>query len=246
MTSVNKIISIAKKEVGYLEKKSNASLDSKTVNAGNKNFTKYARDLDKINFYNGKKNGFPWCDVFVDWCMVQAFGVDSALNITNQFKGSSGAGCIYSMGYYIKDNSFYKEPKKGDQIFFSKDKGKTSYHTGLVVKVDKSKVYTIEGNTSSKAGVVENGGSVEEKSYNLGYSKIAGYGRPAYSKIELEKNGDDEVSEKIKIVANGEDKEVSRILKDNTNYISIRDLDAIGVIAVKWDDKNKKVIICSK
>lgn len=33
-------------------------------------------------------------------------------------------------------------------------------HTGLVVKVTKSTVYTIEGNTSSAKGVVPNGGSV--------------------------------------------------------------------------------------
>ena len=70
------VIKIALDEVGYLEKESNKSLDSNTANAGDENYTKYARDLDKISdFYNGKKNGYAWCDVFVDWCFVQAFGV---------------------------------------------------------------------------------------------------------------------------------------------------------------------------
>ena len=37
---INKLIQIAKNEVGYLEKKSNAQLDSKTGNAGSNNYTK--------------------------------------------------------------------------------------------------------------------------------------------------------------------------------------------------------------
>ena len=74
-----RVLSVATAEVGYLEKKSNSQLDDKTANAGSKNYTKYARDLDAIpDFYNGKKNGYAWCDVFVDWCMVQAFGVEAA------------------------------------------------------------------------------------------------------------------------------------------------------------------------
>lgn len=46
-------------------------------------------------------------------------------------------------------------------------------------KVENGRVYTIEGNTSSAAGVVENGGCVRNKSYALSYEKIGGYGRPA-------------------------------------------------------------------
>ena len=57
------------------------------------------------------------------------------------------------------------------------------YHTGLVVKVAGGRVYTIEGNTSSAAGVVANGGCVRDKSYPLGASYIGGYGRPDYSLV---------------------------------------------------------------
>ena len=45
-------------------------------------------------------------------------------------------------------------------------------------------VYTIEGNTSSAVGVVDNGGCVAKKSYSLNYTRIAGYGRPNYNLIE--------------------------------------------------------------
>ena len=43
--AIDAIIATATAEVGYLEKKSNAQLDSKTANAGSGNFTKYWRDI---------------------------------------------------------------------------------------------------------------------------------------------------------------------------------------------------------
>lgn len=65
-----------------------------------------------------------------------------------------------------------KDPKPGDQIFFSTAHSKSNVsHTGLVEKVDGSKVYTIEGNTSDR---------VARRSYYLSDSYIVGYGRPAY------------------------------------------------------------------
>ena len=51
---------------------------------------------------------------------------------------------------------------------------------------------TIEGNTSSAAGVVENGGCVQDKSYPLTYSKIGGYGRPDFSIVPEEDNDMDQ------------------------------------------------------
>ena len=181
--SAKRLIEIAEAEEGYLEKASNASLDSDTANAGSANYTKYARDLDAIpNFYNGKKNGYAWCDVFVDWCFVKAFGAENALKLTCQPEKSAGAGCKYSAQYYKNKGQFHKTPKVGDQIFFHS--GGDPNHTGIVRAVDSSKVYTVEGNTSSASGVVANGGSVRMKSYSLNYSRIYGYGRPAYDAID--------------------------------------------------------------
>ena len=77
MATIQDLLNLAQNEVGYLEKKTNSQLDDKTANAGYNNWTKYARDLDALgNFYNGKKNGYSWCDVFVDWCFVTTFGRD--------------------------------------------------------------------------------------------------------------------------------------------------------------------------
>ena len=56
----DKVIKIAILEDGYLEKASNAQLDSKTGNAGYNNHTKYARDHAKWGTYQASKQGLPW------------------------------------------------------------------------------------------------------------------------------------------------------------------------------------------
>lgn len=184
MSPIDKLISTAQNEIDYLEKQTNAFLDSKDQNAGDKNWTKYARDMDLFRAYNTPKNGYSWCDVFVDWCFTQTFGFETAMEMLYQQIGGYGAGCNASANYYKAKNQFFKTPKRGDQIFF---KGSNSLvHTGIVINVEKGRVYTIEGNTSSKAGVVANGGAVRMKSYSLLDTKIAGYGRPNYALVAEE------------------------------------------------------------
>jgi SH3-like domain-containing protein len=177
---INKVIKVAETQVGYCEKRTNSQLDSKTANAGYNNYTKYARDFDTKypNFYNGKKNGYDWCDIFVDWCFVEAYGEANALKLLGQPKKSCGAGCPWSANYFKQIGRFYTTPKVGDQIFFRN--GNSTGHTGLVYKVDNIYVYTIEGNTSSASGVVANGGCVAKKKYTRMSSYIYGYGRPNY------------------------------------------------------------------
>ena len=167
---MNKVIEIALAEVGYKGKKSNSQLDSKTANQSGK-YNKYARDLDNISgFYNGKKNGYDWCDIFVDWCFVQAFGVDKALELLCQPKKSTGAGCSFSMNFYKSKGRLFNSPQVGDQIFFGK--AGDIYHTGLVYKVENGRVYTIEGNSGNS--------EVAKWDYPIGADYIAGYGRPKF------------------------------------------------------------------
>lgn len=183
MYDKEKVISVALGEVGYLEKETNDCLDDRTANAGDSNYTKYARDLDQLDFYNGDKNGCAWCDVFIDWCFFKAYGKKAALAITFQPKWSvinRGAGCRYSRRYYQEKGRLFDFPQPGDQVFFYASDGQTVCHTGLVYAVDDRFVYTVEGNTSSEEGVVENGGSVNRKQYLLTDQRLVGYGRPDY------------------------------------------------------------------
>ena len=41
------VLAVAVAEIGYMEKKTNSQLDSKTANAGSNNWTKYAEFFDK-------------------------------------------------------------------------------------------------------------------------------------------------------------------------------------------------------
>lgn len=182
MTNAADLIKIAGAEIGYLEKASNKDLDSKTANAGKNNYTKYARDLHEKGYYTGSKQGLAWCDIFVDWCFLQLCGGDAqkAQEIICQ-TGPYGAGCTNSAQYYRNQGRFYtSNPKPGDQIFFwDADKTRVA-HTGIVVDVDDTYVYTIEGNTSGASGVIANGGGVYNKRYEVNDSRIYGYGRPKY------------------------------------------------------------------
>jgi LysM repeat protein len=167
------VIAVAIGELGYVEKATNSQLDNKTANPGRANWTKYARDFDEKypKWYNGKKNGYEWCDMFVDWCFVTAFGYENALRLLCQPERSCGAGCTWSAKYYKQKGQFFtSNPQVGDQIFFGTSIDNCT-HTGLVEKVDASKVYTIEGNTSNKCA---------RRSYALNSAKIVGYGRPKY------------------------------------------------------------------
>lgn len=173
MTAVDKLIRIAKQEDGYLEKKSNKDLDSKTANAGSSNYTKYARDLYP------SLQGQAWCDMYVDWCFVKAFGQVTARLL---LCGGFSAYTPTSAQYYKDKGRWRTSPEPGDQIFFKN--AVRICHTGIVTKVTSTRVYTIEGNTSGASGVVANGGGVCGKSYDLSYSGIAGYGRPDWLLVE--------------------------------------------------------------
>ena len=171
-----KVIEIAKSQIGYHEKASNSDLDSNTANSGDQNWTKFARDLDNTSgFYNGRKNGFAWCDVFVDWCFVQAYGRAGAQFLLCQPNNSAGAGCSFSAQYFNAKGQFHKSgPQPGDQIFFG-DSWSNVWHTGLVVEVTSTRVVTVEGNTSDM---------VAKRSYALNATNIWGYGRPDWGTQE--------------------------------------------------------------
>lgn len=91
LPAVERVLATARAEIGYIEKETNAQLDHKTANAGDKNWNKYARDLDALGVvYNGRKNGYSWCDIFVDWCHIHTFGLELALKLLCQAKNGVG------------------------------------------------------------------------------------------------------------------------------------------------------------
>ena len=182
--TATQLVEIATAEIGYHEKATNANLDSKTANSGNKNYTKYGRDLYKAGYYNGNKNGYDWCDQFVDWCFYQLCGNKDKAEYLECQTGNYGAGCGFSMKYYKAAGRFDGNPKVGDQIFFKySNDDSTADHTGIVVRVTDSLVETIEGNSGSE---------VKRKAYQRTDKTIIGYGHPRYD-AELKKTVTKEV-----------------------------------------------------
>ena len=176
MSKASEIVAIALAQIGYKEKASNKNLDDPAANAGSTNWTKYARDLASAGYYNGNKNGFAWCDVFVDWCFFKAYGKDEGQRIQCQ-TGPYGAGCTYSMQYYQQKGRCDKNPKVGDQIFFRYSGSNGADHTGIVVEVSSSQIVTVEGNS---------GNQVKKNTYARSNSTIIGYGHPLYSETDTE------------------------------------------------------------
>ena len=172
-----KVLDVAESQLGYLEKKSNAYLDDKTKNAGSNNYTKYGRDMYKwTKDEAGDTYGvnYQWCDMFVDWCMVTAYGLKAAKALL----GGWSAYTPTSAQYYKDRGQWSKTPQVGAQIFFHNSE--RICHTGIVYKVTAKKVFTIEGNTSDGSQVIANGGAVCKKSYSRDNERISGYGMPNY------------------------------------------------------------------
>ena len=200
--AIQKVLNLARNEIGYHEQ--------------NDNITKYAAYLDSISgFYNGQKNGFAWCDVFVDYLFVKSFGTETGRLMICQPMQSAGAGCLYSAQYYKNEGRWFTSPQPGDQIFFSYKAGEYS-HTGIVESVSNGKVNTIEGNTSDM---------VARRSYTVGSGSIVGYGRPKWelasgmkadeTPVETTQPVEQSTSQKTTILRKGSKGIDVRVLQEN-------------------------------
>ncbi len=119
-----------------------------------------------------------WCACFVSWCADQCGLIDAGIFI-KAASTNTMLNFFDSQGRYYSADSGYL-PQAGDVIFFCntydkngdgviKNEGVT--HVGIVVSCDGTTVTTVEGNSSN---------SVKCNSYSISYSKIMGYGVPAY------------------------------------------------------------------
>lgn len=195
-----KVVSIALSNLGYHE-------------VGN-NQTKFAEGSWDNVFYGWELNGQPWCDVFVDYCFVQAFGMERAKKMTYQTAGGS-ALCRTSAQYFKDNGAFSSTPQMGDQVFFYS--GGAINHTGLVERVNTSagtwsSFVAIEGNSSD---------SVARRTYNRGNSAVAGFGHPKWSvvtgaQVDTDvKEEEEEVIAPQEILRYGQSSEAVKKLQEN-------------------------------
>lgn len=148
----------------YLEKRTNAYLDDFQKNAGYNNYTKFARDVD--NWGQPGCQGQPWCAEFQFWKLVKILGITKAL----QIMGGGFYNCQSITQWAKKNGTWHSTPKDGALVIF-----RDGSHIGSVRSYSNTYIYTNEGNTSSAAGVIANGGSCRNKRYLRSDPAIDGY-----------------------------------------------------------------------
>ena len=103
-----------------------------------------------------------WCACFVSWCYAQV-GLSEP-----RFSGCTSGGMAWFQSHGQWGDRNYADIAPGDAIFFDWDGSGNADHVGIVVGVDETRVYTVEGNSGNDA--------CNYKSYPRGSSVIRGYG----------------------------------------------------------------------
>ena len=170
------IVAVAVTQAGYCE----GSLSGNPSYASTNNYQKFGQWYDQ-NVDNIGVTRAAWCAAFVSWCANQA-GVPSSIVYYHAY-------CPYGVNWFRNQGRFKYAasrggsyvPKAGDIVYFAPAGSSTSSHVGIVRYVSNGYVYTVEGNTGGQNGEVNEGGGVFLKSYALSYSRLYGYGTPAYT-----------------------------------------------------------------
>ena len=136
---MSRIVEIARKEIGYIEKPIND--------------TKYGRWFG-LNF-------LPYCGIFVSWVYDKA---GKPLGNIGYLKGF--AGCQTAVKYFREKGKVTDNPIEGDIVFFDWQGDGKHDHTGIFVRwINENTFESIEGNTSLKNQ--SNGGEVMLRERNI-------------------------------------------------------------------------------
>ena len=185
MGTLKGLIQRGEAEEGYTEKASNASLDSKSVNRGSGNFTKYSRDVNSWGL-NGCQ-GEAWCCTFQFWLEGKEFGVDEALRHWNMTKTTYvGYNCFATYAAFKKAGKVGMTPEPGAVAIFNFS------HAGRVIRVYSEGGQKwwdcLEGNTSANLSD-RNGGQVKIKKRPWRDTSVKGFCYVDYAEPEPEPAG---------------------------------------------------------
>lgn len=136
-------------------------------------------------YYGSDLKGVPWCAVFVSYIANEAGVLDKIV------KRCQGAGDFAREGVTSGWGKWYEgdtKPQVGDIVTFTWN-GKGEYedkdayfsdHVGIVYRVDRNYVYTVEGNTNG----TNDTSIVSKRIYALCSGLINGYYRPNWNSVE--------------------------------------------------------------
>ena len=157
--TAEKILEIARKEIGVKESPANS-------NRVKYNTAYYGKEV------SGSK--YAWCCAFVWWCFRQA-------GASELFYGGGKTAYCPTLKNYHKAQAVKGSYKPGDVIFFNFKGGSNAAHVGICESWDGSYITTIDGNTGS--GNQANGGAVMRQKRAKKY--IVGAYRPSYKEKEV-------------------------------------------------------------
>lgn len=161
MTTAEKILDIARQELGTKESPANS-------NRVKYNAWYYGREVSGA--------AYPWCMAFVQWVFAQA-GVP--LPVKTASCGTLRSAARKAGQWVIKDY------RPGDVVIYDFPGGAATDHCGIIETVTLTGIVAIEGNTS-QAGSQSNGGQVCRKTRP--YSLIVGAVRPDNQKEDQRMN----------------------------------------------------------
>jgi hypothetical protein len=153
MSLVEKLLTIAKGEVGYHEGRSNGHWN---------NFQRYSPAVPGLEWSQNQA----WCCTFVAWLALKA-GAEKLYPRT--------ASCQVAVAWFKKAGRFSEYPAVGAQVFFGPGGGS---HTGVVVSYDADYIYTIEGNTNDNGSA--EGDGVYTRKRERRSAHVYGYGYPKF------------------------------------------------------------------
>jgi hypothetical protein len=153
-TLADKVVNIAKSQVGYHEGRSNGHWNNKE---------KYAEAMPDLKWVSDQ--GQPWCAVFVSWVAEQA-GVKDKYPRT----ASTDVGARW----FKNAKQWSEYPAVPAQVFLGTNGD--MYHTGIVYDFDATYIYTIEGNTNTDGSA--EGDGVYLKKRERRDPHVQGYGYP--------------------------------------------------------------------
>lgn len=171
MGTLKGLIDRGKAEEGYIEKASASSLDSKTDNRGDNNYTKYSRDVSDAGL-NGCQ-GQPWCCTFQFWLDLMEYGKEESLKHWNMSqKEYVGYNCFATYNAFKNVGKIGMTPGLGAVAIFNFS------HAGRVIRIYSEGGQKwwdcLEGNTSSNLAD-RNGGQVKIKKRPWNDSSVKGF-----------------------------------------------------------------------
>jgi hypothetical protein len=150
------LIKIASGEVGYHEGHNSS---------GWNNDQKYSDETPGFDWSDFQA----WCDTFCAWNFWKA-GISTE-------DAPRSASCDASMAAYKAMDRYSEYPAIGGQVFFGTPGD--AQHTGLVMRYDADRIWTVEGNTNSTGSY--QGDGVYAKVHERRDPRVLGYGYPNFS-----------------------------------------------------------------